>query len=121
MNTKPKPSANKKTKAHSENNRKRPVEQNVGAPRPLAIIRNDAWLEPYAAAIEGRHQDAIRAEKRLTSGSAKTLEDFANAHEYFGLHRLNDGRWCFREWAPNATAITSRAISATGNGCRSMR
>ena len=106
MNTKSKPSANKKTKAHSENKRKRPVEQNVGAPRPLAIIRNDAWLEPYAAAIEGRHQDAIRAEKRLTSGSAKTLEDFANAHEYFGLHRLDDGRWCFREWAPNATAIT---------------
>lgn len=106
MNTKSKPSANKKTKAHSENNRKRPVEQNVGAAKPLAIIRNDAWLEPYAAAIEGRHQDAIRAEKRLTSGSAKTLEDFANAHEYFGLHRLDDGRWCFREWAPNATAIT---------------
>lgn len=29
----------------------------------LAIIKNDPWLEPYAAAIEGRHQDAINKEK----------------------------------------------------------
>ena len=29
---------------------------------------------------------------------------FANAHNYFGLHKTKTG-WIFREWAPNATAI----------------
>jgi len=71
----------------------------------LNIIKNDPWLEPYAAAIEGRHQDAVRKERELTRG-AGSLVDFANAHEYFGLHRTADGAWVFREWAPNATAIT---------------
>ena len=30
----------------------------------LAIIKNDPWLKPFAAAIEGRHQDAINKEDR---------------------------------------------------------
>ena len=93
-----------KTKTHKSKSTTQKTAKTAN--KPLAIIRNDAWLEPYAEAIEGRHQDAIRAEKRLTAGTAKTLEDFANAHKYFGMHRMDDGRWCFREWAPNATAIT---------------
>jgi 1,4-alpha-glucan branching enzyme len=32
------------------------------------------------------------------------LADFASGHEYFGLH-FRDGRWVFREWAPNASAL----------------
>ena len=72
----------------------------------LGIVRNDPWLAPYAGAIEGRHQDAINREKQLLRGSAKSLRDFANAHQYFGLHRQPDGSWTFREWAPNATQIT---------------
>lgn len=72
----------------------------------LNILKKDAWLEPYAQAITGRHQDAIRKEKELLSGGTKTLSDFANAYNYFGLHRAKDGSWIFREWAPNATAIT---------------
>ena len=75
-------------------------------PKKLNILKNDPWLEPYAAAIEGRHQDAVRKERELLAGGAKNLVDFANAHKYFGLHRLSDGSWIFREWAPNATAIT---------------
>ena len=70
----------------------------------LAIVRNDPWLEPFAEAIEGRHADALRKEAELTSACG-SLVDFANAHKYFGLHRTADG-WVFREWAPNATAIT---------------
>ena len=42
--------------------------------------------------------------KELTAASG-TLSDFANAHKYFGLHRTKEG-WVFREWAPNASAIT---------------
>ncbi len=71
----------------------------------LNIIKNDPWLEPFAAAIEGRHEDAVRKEKELTR-KARTLVNFANAHKYFGLHHNEDGSWTFREWAPNATAIT---------------
>lgn len=81
--------------------RKKPAK----TPKILPIIKNDPWLEPFAAAIEGRHQDAIRTEERLTR-EAGSLKDFANAHKYFGLHRSSDGYWTFREWAPNATAIT---------------
>ncbi len=68
----------------------------------LKIIKNDPWLEPYADAINGRHQHAIEKEKELTG--KKTLSDFATGHLYYGLHRTDKG-WVFREWAPNATAI----------------
>ncbi len=70
----------------------------------LPIIKNDPWLEPYADAINGRHEDVVRKEKELTNGGKMTLNDFANAHNYFGLHKTKTG-WVFREWAPNATAI----------------
>lgn len=70
----------------------------------LNIIKNDPWLEPFANAIEGRHFDAIRKEKELTA-KARSLNNFANAHKYFGLHRTEKG-WVFREWAPNANAIS---------------
>ena len=71
--------------------------------RKLHILKNDPWLEPFRAAIEGRHEDALRKEKELV-GDESTLNDFANGHHFFGLHREDNG-WVFREWAPNATAI----------------
>ena len=82
-----------------------PAKTRKRAPRVLPIIKNDPWLEPFADAINGRHADAINVEKRLTRQSGN-LVDFANAHRYFGLHREASGEWVFREWAPNATAIT---------------
>ncbi len=69
----------------------------------LPIIKNDPWLEPYAPAIEGRHNDAVDKERELVSKDG-SLNAFANAHSYFGLHRTDNG-WVFREWAPNATEI----------------
>lgn len=69
----------------------------------LKIIKNDPWLKPYTAAIEGRYQYALDREKRITQGGM-TLSGFANGHLYFGLHRTKDC-WVFREWAPNATNI----------------
>ena len=71
--------------------------------RKLQILKNDPWLEPFRAAIEGRHEDALRKERELT-GEGGTLSGFANGHHFFGLHREADG-WTFREWAPNATKI----------------
>lgn len=76
------------------------------ATRRLGILKNDPWLEPYAEAIIGRHNDALRRERELLRGVEGGLDGFANAHNYFGLHRTADGDWVFREWAPNATAIS---------------
>ena len=79
----------------------------------LGIIESDPWLEPYSAAIEGRHQHALDKELELTGGKG-TLSDFATGYLYFGLHRTRRG-WVFREWAPNAKEILSyREISTTG-------
>jgi len=71
----------------------------------LNLIKNDPWLEPFAEAIEGRHNDVVVRERSLV-GENGSLDEFANAHNYFGLHRNVDGGWVFREWAPNATSIT---------------
>ncbi len=73
--------------------------------KKLPILKNDPWLEPYAKIIEGRHEDSIRKEAQLTQEGKCTLKDFANAHQYFGMHRTDSG-WVFREWAPNATSIS---------------
>ena len=69
----------------------------------LPIVASDPWLEPYAAAIQGRYDYYLSVEKRLT-GEKGSLSDFATGYLYFGLHHTPDG-WIFREWAPNATAI----------------
>ena len=86
---------------------KSPAKKRTAARKPkvLPILKNDPWLEPYADAINGRHNDVINVEQRLTQESG-SLSEFANAHRYFGLHKYDDGQWVFREWAPNATAIT---------------
>lgn len=73
--------------------------------KKLAFLRNDPWLEPYAAAIEGRHEDVIRKLDEITAATNGSLSDFANAYKYYGLHHLQGGGWIFREYAPNATEI----------------
>ncbi len=66
------------------------------------IYQTDPWLEPYAKAIEARHE-RILAEKRKLAGDGP-LGDAANNHLYYGLHHSKDG-WVIREWAPNASRI----------------
>ena len=74
--------------------------------KPLAIIADDPWLQPYAEAITGRHQDAVNKIAELTGKRrGGKLTDFANAHHYYGLHHKSEGGWVLREWAPNATEI----------------
>ncbi len=70
--------------------------------KTLRILKNDPYLMPYRAAIEGRYSYALAVEQALTGG--KKLKDIANGHLYFGLHKTQDG-WVFREWLPNATAL----------------
>ena len=67
------------------------------------IIKHDPYLEPYASKIAER-QNRIDLKIRELSPESGSLNDFANGHHYFGLHRTYQG-WIFREWAPNATGI----------------
>lgn len=73
--------------------------------KTLAILKEDPLLAQFAPAINGRHRQALDKERQLV-GEGGNLVDFANAHRYFGLHHNDDGTWTFREWAPNANAIT---------------
>lgn len=70
----------------------------------LAKLSDDPWLEPFHDQIRQRADHIQYMENRLTGDGNISLNTFANAHEYYGLH-LRDGKWIFREWAPNATAI----------------
>ncbi len=69
----------------------------------LKILKNDGWLQPYAEAIEGRH-NLVKSKIAELTGGKKTLSDFAGGHFYYGLHIVGR-KWVFREWAPTATAI----------------
>jgi len=70
----------------------------------LKIVKNDPSLEPYAEALQGRHDYAIRKETELLGADNHSLSDFASGYLYFGLHKIKRS-WYLREWAPNATAI----------------
>ena len=84
------------------------------APNPhIGLVQNDSWLEPFEDAIRGRHDHALWKLNQLTQNGKRKLTDFASGHFYFGLHKLGRG-WVFREWAPNATDISSSATSTTG-------
>ncbi len=74
------------------------------APKMLTLLKNDEYLRPYADAINGRHDFAVRKMLELTHQGESTLSSFAMGHVYYGLHRTADG-WVFREWAPTATDI----------------
>ena len=73
--------------------------------KELAILRNDPWLEPYKAAIDGRHEDVIKKYNELTANHDGSLVKFANAYKYYGLHRQTNGSWIFRDYLPNATKV----------------
>lgn len=70
----------------------------------IGLVRNDSYLEPFEEAIKGRHEHALWKLGRLTRNGKTKLSDFANGHNYYGLHKLKRG-WVFREWAPNATRL----------------
>ena len=72
--------------------------------KSLKIIQDDPLLAPFAMAITGRHEYAIRKEKELLGSQNRSLSDFASGYLYFGLHKVKRS-WYLREWAPNATAI----------------
>jgi len=89
------------------------------------IMEHNPQLQCFAGDIELRMQLYRQTKERLLPDGG-TLLDFANAHEFFGIHRT-DGGWVYREWAPNAHALyltgefngwnwTSHPLTPIGDG-----
>ena len=64
------------------------------------ILELNPQLQGFAGDIDLRMRLYQDTKNRLLPSGGK-LNDFANAHEYFGFHHV-DGGWYYREWAPSA-------------------
>ena len=89
------------------------------------LLELNPQLAPYSGDIDLR-MFLYRATKARILGEGQTLNDFANAHNFFGFHRV-DGGWVYREWAPSAYQLylegdfngwnqTSHPLTPIGNG-----
>ena len=89
------------------------------------VLELNPQLQPYAGDIDLRMANYERTKSRLVP-EGKTLNDFANAHHYYGFHRTETG-WVSREWAPSAYQLyltgefndwnwTSHPLTNLGNG-----
>lgn len=63
----------------------------------------DPWLEPHYGTIAYRHQQYTQQLADITRNYG-SLQSFASAHRYFGLHAYYNG-WVFREYAPHANEM----------------
>ena len=109
MSTKPKATAAKAAKKTSTAKRTRTTTRK----KLLPILRNDPWLEPFAAAIEGRHAEALNKEKALTSESG-SLTDLPTPTAISGSTARPTGRGCSASGRLMPRALCSLAISPTG-------
>lgn len=64
------------------------------------ILELNPQLQSFSGDIDLRMRYYNDTKNRLL-GDRRTLDEFANAHEYFGIHHV-DGGWVYREWAPSA-------------------
>ena len=89
------------------------------------ILELNPQLQNFAWDIDYRMELYRNAKARLL-GEGQTLNDFANAHNYYGIHHLENG-WVYREWAPSAYQLylegefnnwnqTSHPLTSLGNG-----
>ena len=89
------------------------------------ILELNPQLQNFAWDIDLRMQ-LYRDTKARLLGEGQTLNDFANAHNYYGIHHLENG-WVYREWAPSAYQLylegefnnwnqTSHPLTNLGNG-----
>ena len=67
------------------------------------VLELNPQLKPFENDIKLR-MDSYKAVKERLLKDGKTLNDFANAHHFFGFHRTKGG-WAYREWAPNASQL----------------
>ncbi len=89
------------------------------------ILELNPQLMPFAGDIDLRMHLYHSAKERLLA-PGQTLNEFANAYNYFGIHHV-EGGWVYREWAPNAFQLyltgdfnhwnkTSHPLKPIGNG-----
>jgi len=89
------------------------------------LLELNPQLQGFAGDIDLR-MFLYRATKNRLLSEGQTLNDFANAHNYYGFHRTETG-WVYREWAPSAYQLyltgefnnwnqTSHPLSRTDNG-----
>ena len=89
------------------------------------ILELNPQLQNFAGDIDLR-MFLYHATKGRILGAGQTLNDFANAHNYYGFHRTADG-WVYREWAPSAYQLyltgdfngwnqTSHPLTRIGDG-----
>lgn len=64
------------------------------------ILELNPQLKPFEGDIDLRMNCYHNTKGRLLAKGG-TLNDFANAYNYYGIHRTETG-WIYREWAPNA-------------------
>ena len=67
------------------------------------ILEIDPTLTPHAKDLNLR-AELFRKKKKELLGNGRKIKNFANGHNYFGIHRTRDG-WVYREWAPAADAM----------------
>lgn len=67
------------------------------------ILELNPQLQRFSRDIDLRMQLYYDTKNRIL-GPGQILSDFANAHEYYGFHHLEQG-WVYREWAPSASAL----------------
>ena len=89
------------------------------------LLELNPQLQNFAGDIDLR-MFLYRATKNRILTEGQTLNDFANAHEYYGFHHVKGG-WYYREWAPNAYQLylegefnnwkqTSHPLTSLGDG-----
>ena len=89
------------------------------------ILELNPQLQPFAGDIDLRMHLYHETKQRLLK-DGQTLNDFANAHNYYGFHHV-DGGWYYREWAPGAHQLylegdfnnwdqTGHPMTPVGNG-----
>lgn len=67
------------------------------------ILEMDPYLDSYKDDINLRMDNYKKVKSQLLEGN-KSLSDFANAHNYYGFHKVDKG-WIYREWAPAADSV----------------
>jgi len=66
------------------------------------FVKNDKYLQPFKNKIIYSLNKTAEREKLLAGN--KKLKDFANAHLYYGLHRL-ESSWIYRDKLPGASEV----------------